>query len=123
MKLTSSEIAELNNSITHYENFAEYGKAENYDSEEFKESLSDGYIQEITCGTYNGATNTFTPWEMTEANIVEMVFIDMQETDFINSMDYDNLLNGVNTLYQQLEFYLTVYEVFTFGNRLFIKRD
>ena len=56
--------------------------------EEFEDTMKSGFIHNITCGTYNGATDTFDPWELTDDNIVEMIFNEMHESDFYNGYGY-----------------------------------
>ena len=120
MKLTTIEIDQLTHYITAYESFEDFCRCVNYDESDFSKALDEGFIQEITCGTYNGATNTFAPWQLTDRNIIEMCYISMLESDFINSMDYDNILDGINTQYQQLEFYLSLNSVFTFDDKVYL---
>lgn len=71
-------MAKLN--ITIYEDLKEYEKYNNTTSEEFKEELENGYIQTLTLGTYNGASDTFTPMTQTEENIREEVRCYLSET-------------------------------------------
>lgn len=70
----------------------EYTQAENMqallhtlgldDMDEFNSYVENLEIQDITCGTYNGASDTFTPWDITESNIHEAVKQFMNETEF-----------------------------------------
>lgn len=123
MKLTTIEINQLMHYITAYESFEDFCRCVNYNESDFSNALDEGFIQEITCGTYNGATNTFSPWQLTDRNIIETCRVSMTEADFINNMDYDNILDGINTLYQQLELYLTFNSVFTLDGKVYLLGD
>ena len=59
--------------ITKYKDFEEFSKYKNMDEE-------NGIIIDITCGTYNGATNTFTPWRITDDNIIDTFSVDTVNT-------------------------------------------
>lgn len=43
------------------------------DLDEFEQQKDDGDIQIITCGTYNGASASFDPWDITPSNLYNTV--------------------------------------------------
>ena len=69
---------ELN--ITTYKDFDEYLKFANTDKQEFEDKVEEGFIQTLTLGTYNGASDTFTPNEPTEENIKNAIYQYLVET-------------------------------------------
>ena len=40
---------------------------------------------EITCGTYNGATQIFTPWDINNKNIEATIYQELSDTDFYDT--------------------------------------
>lgn len=70
--------------ITKYENFEEYSKYMNTDKEEFKENEANGFVINITCGTYNGATDEFTPCRITDDNIIDTLVQALSDLDYYN---------------------------------------
>ena len=81
--------------ITTYKNIEEYGKYQNKTRDEFTDSVKDGYIQTLTLGTYNGASQEFTPLEQTPENIWNEVTQYLMETcqGFDNSSIKDFIEN------------------------------
>lgn len=107
--------------IEHYEDFEDYSKA-NYETtlEEFKEYQGDGFIVDITCGTYNGATKTFTPWEINEGNLIKTILQDIKDGDLYETLlDYGVANNPLDYALTYTEFY----KVFTIGERVFVDLD
>lgn len=106
--------------IEHYEDFEEYSKDNDTSLEEFTDYQERGFIQDITCGTYNGATQTFTPWEINEGNLIDTIIQDI----------------GYGVLYESLEdfaegdryidyamAYSELYKVFTIGEKVYVDLD
>lgn len=110
------EITLLN--ITHYNDFKEYEKCNNIDTEEFKEELELGYIQEITLGLYNGATNTFTKRDITDNHIIEAIETAIEESEFCNLFEEKNYKNA-----DWIRLYSEMYEVFTLNDSIFVNMD
>lgn len=114
------EITLLN--ITHYNDFKEYEKYNNIDSEEFKEELELGYIQEITLGSYNGAADTFTKRDITDNHIIEAIKTAINESDFYNFFEND-FIEKNHTNADWIRLYSEMYEVFTLNESIFVNMD
>lgn len=111
--------------ITHYKDFKEYEKYNNIDIEEFREKLELGYIQEITLGLYNGATNTFTKRDITNNHIIEAIKTEIIESDFYNYFDDELFIkkNNIVTTDDWIILYIEMYDVFTLNESIFIDVD
>lgn len=107
--------------IEHYEDFAEYSRYNiNMTLEEFEDYQERGFIQDITCGTYNGATNTFTPWEVNDGNLIDTIIQDIRDGDLYESLaDY---VEGTRYIDCALT-YSEIYNVFTIDNRVYVDLD
>lgn len=123
MLLTEEEVRSIVYwSIDKYKDMAEYCSSKNCTPAEFAENKAEGWIIDITAGTYNGASDTFTPWELTDRNIVEMIRRDMVETEFIAEMADIFEPAEVDTLEKQLAAYVSTYYFFTVGGRLYVSQ-
>lgn len=106
--------------ITHYEDFEEYAKYNNLTHEEFEEEQERGFIQEITCGTYNGATDTFDPWEIDEGNLIDTIIQDIGDGVLYESLkDY---VEGDSYIDYALA-YSELYKVFTLEGKVYVDLD
>ena len=113
------EIA-LNN-ISHYKDFEEFEKYNNLDQEDFKERIEDNYIQDITLGTYNGASDTFTKNIINNENIINTIITDIRDIDFYNFFEDEFIKeNNIKTSSDWLLLYTEFYEVFTLGNSIYV---
>src|SRR5699024_7954842 len=101
--------------IEHYEDFEEYSEANyNVSLEDFEESKADGFIADITCGVFNGATREFTPWEINEGNLINTIIQDIRDGDLYEMLeDYSEGTMGIDYALT----YTEVYKVFTIGER------
>ena len=107
--------------IEHYEDFAEYSKDNNTSLEEFTDYQERGFIQDITCGTYNGATNTFTPWEANDDNnLIRAIINDIRLSDLYESLE--DYVEGTRNIDYALT-YSEIYNVFTIGNSIYVDLD
>ena len=98
-----------------------------------KEALTDwvymiesGFIQDITCGTYNGAIDKFTPWQLNNNNILDTILNALHYEDFYNyvamySDEMADLENWSNA--DWIREYSEVYEVFIIGNSVYVNKD
>lgn len=111
--------------ITRYKDMNDY--KQDYETLEeaqadFNEKLENGYIQNITLSTYNGATQESTFYELTDENILEAIYTDLHETD-----SYDMLQeieeNTDLTKWDYIRAYTEVYNVFTLNGLVYIERD
>ncbi|QNL31074.1 hypothetical protein A2_6 [Enterococcus phage vB_EfaM_A2] len=111
--------------VTRYKDMNDY--KQDYETLEeaqadFDEKLADGFIQNITLATYNGATQESTFFELTDENILEAIYTDLHETD-----SYDMLQeieeNTDLTKWDYIRAYTEVYNVFTLNGLVYIERD
>ena len=126
-----SDISLMN--VSYYDSKAEYirlsfmdVKTDEEAAEVFSDKLESGFIQDITCGTYNGATDDFTPWEFTDNNILDTIFNELHEADFYEFVtQYEEDENALNdwTNADWIREYTEVYEVFIIGNNVYVNMD
>ena len=117
--------------VSHYDSKAEYirlsflgVKTVEEAAEVFSDQMDRGFLQDITCGTYNGATDEFTPWELTDDNIVETVRQALNEDEFIFDMVVNRDINQEDwTIADYIREYTEVYEVFIIGGRVYVNMD
>lgn len=72
---------EIFNHCSIYDNLNEFLKFNNMDKDEFNEKVMEGWYLDCTCGTYNGASDTFDPWEINPKNVADSlvrVFYEME---------------------------------------------
>lgn len=106
--------------VTHYKDFEEYEKYNNVDAEEFKDKVAVGFIQDITCGTYNGATQTFTPWELNDGNLIDTIIQDIREGILYESLE--DFVEGARYIDYALA-YVELYKVFTLEGKVYVDMD
>ena len=117
--------------VSHYDSKAEYIRlsflgveTDEEAAEVFSDQMDRGFLQDITCGTYNGATDEFTPWELTDDNIVETVRQALNEDEFIFDMVVNRDINQEDwTIADYIREYTEVYEVFIIGGRVYVNMD
>ena len=119
--------------VSYYDSKAEYIRlsflgveTDEEAAEVFDEQLKSGFIQEITCGTYNGAIDKFTPWELNNENILDTILNALHYEDFYNyvamySDEMADLENWSNA--DWIREYSEVYEVFIIGNSVYVNKD
>lgn len=111
--------------VTRYKDMNDY--KQDYETLEeaqadFDEKLENGYIQNITLSTYNGATQESTVYELTDENILEAIYTDLHETDsygMIEEMEENTDL----TKWDYIRAYTEIYNVFTLNGLVYIERD
>lgn len=92
--------------------------------EVFSDQMERGFIQDITCGTYNGATDDFTPWQLTDNNIIETVWQALNEDEFIFDMVVNrDIIQEDWTNADYIREYTEVYEVFIIGGSVYVNQD
>lgn len=109
------------NNISHYKDFEEFEEYNNLDQEDFKERMEDNYIQDITPGTYNGASDTFTKNIINNENIINTIITDIRDIDFYNFFEDEFIKeNNINNSSDWILLYTEFYEVFTLGNSIYV---
>ena len=117
--------------VSYYDSKAEYirlsflgVKTDEEAAEVFSDKLESGFIQDITCGTYNGATDDFTPWQLNDNNIIETVWQALNEDDFIFDMVVNrDIIQEDWTNADYILEYTEVNEVFIVGGRVYVNKD
>ena len=119
--------------VSYYDSKAEYirlsflgVKTDEEAAEVFSDKMDRGFIQDITCGTYNGAIDKFTPWELNNNNILDTILNALHYEDFYNyvamySDEMADLENWSNA--DWIREYSEVYEVFIIGNSVYVNKD
>lgn len=127
--MKKSEIELLASNVTKYTSMEEYLQLNNMDHEEFLDRQENGWIQNITCGTYNGASNTFDPWDVTPSNIVQTILTEFNESSFedeILEMVLEDNNEDINdySLFDKLEaFEEYAREIFIIDNNIYMDID
>ena len=117
----NEKIKMILNNIIHYKDFEEFEKYNNLDQEDFKERIEDNYIQDITPGTYNGASDTFTKNIINNKNIINTIITDIRDIDFYNFFEDEFIEeNNIKTSNDWLLLYTEFFEVFTLGNSIYV---
>ena len=117
--------------VSYYDSKAEYirltfhgVKTDEEAAEVFSDQMDRGFLQDITCGTYNGAIDKFTPWELTDDNIIEAVWQALNEDEFIFNMVVNrDIIQEDWTNADYIREYTEVYEVFIIGNNVYVNMD
>lgn len=121
----NSNIQLALSNITRYKGMNDY--KQDYETLEeaqadFNEKLTDGFIQNITLATYNGATQESTFFELTDENILEAIFADLHETEFYSMLE-EMEENSDLTKWDYVRAYTEIYNVFTLDGLVYIERD
>lgn len=111
--------------VTRYKDMNDY--KQDYETLEeaqadFDEKLADGFIQNITLATYNGATQESTFYELTDENILEAIYTDLHETDSYDMLQEIEESTDL-TKWDYIRAYTEVYNVFTLNGLVYIERD
>lgn len=126
MSFTKEEQREITSmNITHYESFEEFERCENLDREEFAERMENGFIQDITLGTYNGATQTTTFRDLTPENNYQAILTDLHETDSYSLLDGREAGDDQEEMSpaDYVREYTEFYNIFTLEGHIYINRD
>lgn len=111
--------------VTRYKDMNDY--KQDYETLEeaqadFDEKLADGFIQNITLATYNGATQKNMFFELTDENILEAIYTDLHETDYY-SMIEEMEENTDLTKWEYIRAYTEISNVFTLNGLIYIERN
>ena len=117
----NEKIEMILNNVIHYKDFEEYKKYNNFNKEDFKEMMEDGNIQEITLGTYNGASDTFTKNIINNENIINTIITDIRDIDFYNFFEDEFIEeNNIKTSNDWILLYTEFFKVFTLDNSIYV---
>ena len=121
-------INNITNALIKYDSMQEFLQCENMDKLEFEELCDNGWYSEITCGTFNGASNTFTPYQLNEENVIltlSQMMNDFNFWEFINDLTEDEAINnnwhGLLYINQLVNFYDII--IIEDERRLYIDRN
>ena len=118
----NEKIEMILNNVSYYKDFKEYEKYNNLDQEVFKELLDDGYIQDITLGTYNGSTKTFTKDIINNEHIINAIKTEVTETDFSSFFEDEFIKeNDIKNSSDWVLLYTEIYYVFTLDNSIYVE--
>lgn len=115
----------LFNKVTVFEDMEDYNSKTIDGAEELEEKLEEGFIQDLTRGVYNGATDTFTPNTLNARELAGALQLYLHEIDWLAILytqheEADDLETFEQlTLFDVLEDYLNCYNVFTIGNNIY----
>lgn len=87
------------------------------------EKLADGFIQNITLATYNGATQESTFFELTDENILEAIFNDLHFGELYTILEETEENSENMTKWDYIRVYTALYNVFTIGGLVYVERD
>ncbi|MCU7556547.1 hypothetical protein [Macrococcus capreoli] len=119
------EIEKALYNVTSYGDFEEFAESTflvDYTETDFMHDIERGAYSEITRGTYNGATDTFTPWTLSNESLFDTILSEINESDFYSMFYEDEAVERVKayTNADWVEEYCTFYDVFTIGNHVYI---
>ena len=118
----NEKIEMVLDNVSYYKDFKEYEKYNNLDQEVFKELLDDGYIQDITLGTYNGSTKTFTKDIINNEHIINAIKTEVIETDFSSFFEDEFIKeNDIKNSSDWVLLYTEIYYVFTLDNSIYVE--
>ena len=118
----NEKIEMVLDNVSYYKDFKEYEKYNNLDQEVFKELLDDGYIQDITLGTYNGSTKTFTKDIINNEHIINAIKTEVIETDFSSFFEDEFIKeNNIKNSSDWVLLYTEIYYVFTLDNSIYVE--
>ena len=107
-----------------YTEYTEYEECTGNTKDEFKEEMENGFIQDITCGTYNGVSDTIDYWEQSEENIKLEIIQYIHDTDFYNDFhnefDYGGISDICTTEDDYVNLFCELNEVFLLNNHLYV---
>lgn len=115
----------LFNKVSIYKDLDHYNEVVIDGAEQLDEALQEGFIQDLTRGVYNGATNTFTPNTLTPEELAGALQQYLYEIDWLAILytqheEADDLQTFEQlTMFDVLEDYLNCYNVFTIGNNIY----
>ena len=112
-----------------YKTVEEYGQetfadGADYSADEFKEDMDNGFIEELTLGTYNGATDTFQKRQIDKYHLYDAVVQYLHDTDYsdVETM-YDDYEEGEVTTDMIVEDIVNMYTLLIIGDDIYLDRN
>jgi len=115
------EIACMLYNIETYKDMNDYTQYTNTTKEDLKELQADGWIQDITPGTYNGALDKTDYSELTTKNIYNVLIEEVYEDGFQELLKCEGENDASEA--RQVRLVTEFYKVFTIGQHLYIDYD
>lgn len=121
-------LDKLMNEAIKYESVEKYGREtflgdEEFTQDDFSELQNDGFIQEITLGTYNGATDTLTERQMDKYHIYDAMKTYLHETDFVDIMHLLDERGDDVTDNEMIEELSDMYVIIIIDKKLYLDRS
>ena len=104
-----------------YKDMADYTEYTGYTKEDLKELQDDGWVMDITPGTYNGSLDKTDYSELTTENIYSVLLEEVHEDSFRELLKADEEYNASEA--RQVRLVTEFYKVFTIGQHLYIDYD
>ena len=115
------EIACMLYNIETYKDMADYTHYNNTTKEDLKELQKDGWVLDITPGTYNGLLDKTDYSELTTENIYSVLLEEFYEDSFQELLKDEEEYNTSEA--RQVRLVTEFYKVFTIGKHLYIDYD
>jgi len=115
------EIACMLYNIETYKDMADYTHYTNTTKEYLKELQKDGWVLDITPGTYNGSLDKTDYSELTTENIYSVLLEEFYEDSFQELLKDEEEYNTSEA--RQVRLVTEFYKVFTIGKHLYIDYD
>jgi len=115
------EIACMLYNIETYKDMADYTHYNNTTKEDLKELQKDGWVLDITPGTYNGALDKTDYSELTTENIYSVLLEEFYEDSFQELLTDEEEYNASEA--REVRLVTEFYKVFTIGKHLYIDYD
>lgn len=104
---------EIFNHCSTYDNLDEFLKFNNMDTDEFDEKVMNGWYEDCTCGTYNGASNIFSPWEINPKNVADSLVNAFYDMDWdLNLIELEGWEDDIKDDRDAILNYFTNYNIF-----------
>lgn len=97
--------------------------------EKFSDMIENGFIFDITCGVYNGATDDFIPWALTDVNILDTILNALHENQYCDTGYYGNCTEEEKKVLETwssadwIREYTEDYNVFLIAPNIYVSQD
>ena len=119
----------IENSVLVYSSINDYGKQTfadggDYSEEDFEEDTLDGFIENITLGTYNGATKETHYRRISKYHLYDALLNYLKETDFGDVWYLEEELEGEElTEEKMIEGLIDLYPIIQIDNQIYLDRS